>query len=118
MAPANPFVYGEIVPPDAFLDRDSERAQLAPDLLDGQKVFLGAPRREACLRRADLGTRLRDFIRSVFSLRPQLSRDALTGGVAATNHAAKPSGARPAPAPVTGHTTGRTSPRGSASGPP
>ena len=45
MAPANPFVYGEIVPPDAFLDREPERAQLARDLLDGQKVFLVAPRR-------------------------------------------------------------------------
>ena len=45
MVPANPFVYGEIVPPDAFLDREPERAQLAQDLLDGQKVFLVAPRR-------------------------------------------------------------------------
>ncbi len=105
MALANPFIYGEIVPPESFLDREPERAQLAHDLLDGQKVFLVAPRRygksslialvlrdlearglrtlsltltqyatyrgfleafaEACLTRADLGTRLRDFVRSV-----------------------------------------------------
>ena len=120
MARANPFIYGEIVPVEDFLDRESERAQLGRDLLDGQKVFLVAPRRygkssliaivlrdleargartlslttsryatyrgfleafaEACLRRADLGTRLRDFVRSVFTLRPQLSYDAGPAG--------------------------------------
>jgi len=34
MALANPFIYGEIVPPESFLDREPERAQLAHDLLD------------------------------------------------------------------------------------
>jgi hypothetical protein len=108
----NPFIYGEIVPPEAFLDRETERDRLAHDLLDGQKVFLLAPRRygkssllgvvlhdlrglgaqtvaltvaqhatyrslleglaEACLRAADLGTRIREFARGVFTLRPQL----------------------------------------------
>jgi hypothetical protein len=45
MPPANPFVYGEIVPVAEFLDRADERAQLARDVLNGQKVFLVAPRR-------------------------------------------------------------------------
>jgi hypothetical protein len=116
MASENPFVYGEIVPVAAFLDREPERAKLAQDLLDGQKVFLVAPRRygkscllavvlddlrarrmravsltvtqhatyrvflesfaEACLRSADLGARLRDLARSLFSLRPQITYEA------------------------------------------
>jgi AAA+ ATPase superfamily predicted ATPase len=41
----NPFVYGEIVPPGAFVDRETERDRLAGDLADGQKVFLISPRR-------------------------------------------------------------------------
>jgi len=41
----NPFVYGEIVGSAAFADRDAERARLAQDLADGQKVFLISPRR-------------------------------------------------------------------------
>lgn len=41
----NPFVYGEIVTASAFADRDDERARLAQDLLEGQKVFLISPRR-------------------------------------------------------------------------
>src|SRR5918993_5918897 len=41
----NPFVYGEIVGTAAFADRDAERARLAQDLADGQKVFLISPRR-------------------------------------------------------------------------
>jgi hypothetical protein len=45
MAGENPFVYGEIVGAAAFADRDLERAQLAQDLADGQKVFLISPRR-------------------------------------------------------------------------
>jgi len=45
MARANPFIYGEIVPPEAFLDRELEQTQLARDLLDAQKVSLVAPRR-------------------------------------------------------------------------
>jgi hypothetical protein len=120
MAAENPFVYGEIVPVAAFLDREAERAQLAQDLLDGQKVFLVAPRRygkssllavvldelrarhvravsltvtqhatyrtflesfaEACLRSADLGARLLDLARSLFSLRPQITYEAAPAG--------------------------------------
>jgi hypothetical protein len=41
----NPFVYGEIVPASAFVDREAELARLAADLADGQKVFLISPRR-------------------------------------------------------------------------
>jgi hypothetical protein len=42
---ANPFVYGEIVPSGAFVDREIELDQLTTDLADGQKVFLISPRR-------------------------------------------------------------------------
>lgn len=42
---ANPFVYGEIVPGDAFVDRDVELRRLVTDLMAGQKVFLISPRR-------------------------------------------------------------------------
>jgi hypothetical protein len=45
MAPANPFVYGEVVPAAAFADREQERDRLARDLSEGQKVFLISPRR-------------------------------------------------------------------------
>ena len=45
MAGDNPFVYGEIVTAAAFADREDERARLARDLADGQKVFLISPRR-------------------------------------------------------------------------
>jgi hypothetical protein len=41
----NPFVYGEVVPPDAFVDREAELDRLTQDLLAGQKVFLISPRR-------------------------------------------------------------------------
>ena len=41
----NPFVYGEIVTAAAFANREDERARLAGDLADGQKVFLISPRR-------------------------------------------------------------------------
>ena len=41
----NPFVYGEVVPAGAFVDREEELARLAADLLAGQKVFLISPRR-------------------------------------------------------------------------
>jgi hypothetical protein len=44
-APANPFVYGEVIPSAAFADREDERARLARDLAEGQKVFLISPRR-------------------------------------------------------------------------
>ncbi len=45
METGNPFIYGELVTAAAFADRDSERARLARDLAEGQKVFLISPRR-------------------------------------------------------------------------
>jgi hypothetical protein len=42
---ANPFVYGEVVPASAFVDREDELARLSADLADGQKIFLISPRR-------------------------------------------------------------------------
>jgi hypothetical protein len=45
MPVTNPFVYGEVVTAPAFADRDDERARLARDLGEGQKVFLISPRR-------------------------------------------------------------------------
>ena len=42
---ANPFVYGEVVPATAFVDRHDELKRLSADLLAGQKVFLISPRR-------------------------------------------------------------------------
>jgi uncharacterized protein len=41
----NPFVYGEIVPHEAFVDREIELDRLVNDLGTGQKVFLISPRR-------------------------------------------------------------------------
>jgi hypothetical protein len=41
----NPFVYGEVTPTAAFVDRERELARLTADLLAGQKVFLISPRR-------------------------------------------------------------------------
>ena len=41
----NPFVYGEVVPASAFVDREQELERLTGDLLAGQKVFLISPRR-------------------------------------------------------------------------
>ncbi|MGH9311983.1 MAG: AAA family ATPase [Vicinamibacterales bacterium] len=41
----NPFVYGEIAPVTAFVDREMELDRLGRDLLDGQKIFLISPRR-------------------------------------------------------------------------
>jgi hypothetical protein len=41
----NPFVYGEVVPGDAFTDREVELSRLLGDLAAGQKVFLISPRR-------------------------------------------------------------------------
>ncbi|HEX5069782.1 MAG TPA: ATP-binding protein [Vicinamibacterales bacterium] len=43
--PANPFVYGEVVPKSAFVGRKAELDRLVADLADGQKVFLISPRR-------------------------------------------------------------------------
>src|SRR5215207_9405632 len=42
---ANPFVYGEVVPPAAFVGREAELERLTGDLMAGQKVFLISPRR-------------------------------------------------------------------------
>jgi hypothetical protein len=41
----NPFVYGEVVPLSAFVDREEELDRLTRDLMAGQKVFLISPRR-------------------------------------------------------------------------
>jgi hypothetical protein len=41
----NPFVYGEVVPGEAFVDREPELDRLIADLGSGQKVFLISPRR-------------------------------------------------------------------------
>jgi hypothetical protein len=41
----NPFVYGEVVPGEAFVDREAELDRLIGDLIAGQKVFLISPRR-------------------------------------------------------------------------
>ena len=41
----NPFVYGEIVPGESFVDREVELDRLVGDLSAGQKVFLISPRR-------------------------------------------------------------------------
>jgi hypothetical protein len=55
----NPFVYGEVVPQSAFVDRHAELKRLGEDLLAGQKVFLISPRRygkSSLIRRALAGT--------------------------------------------------------------
>jgi hypothetical protein len=41
----NPFVYGEVVPGESFVDREVELDRLIADLAAGQKVFLISPRR-------------------------------------------------------------------------
>src|SRR3977135_1372043 len=41
----NPFVYGEVVPAAAFVNRVVELDRLVTDLAAGQKVFLISPRR-------------------------------------------------------------------------
>src|SRR6266576_3637372 len=51
----NPFVYGEVVPAAAFINRAVELERLVADLADGQKVFLISPRRygkSSLIRRA------------------------------------------------------------------
>jgi uncharacterized protein len=54
----NPFVYGEIVPREAFAGRDAELERLVADLTSAQKVFLISPRRygKSSLVRQALGT--------------------------------------------------------------
>jgi uncharacterized protein len=41
----NPFVYGEVVPPAAFVNRIAELDRLVSDLAASQKIFLISPRR-------------------------------------------------------------------------
>jgi len=41
----NPFVFGEIVTEDAFVDRADELTQVIRDVSDRQKLFLLSPRR-------------------------------------------------------------------------
>jgi AAA+ ATPase superfamily predicted ATPase len=51
----NPFVYGEVVPAQAFVDRVAELERLSADLAASQKVFLISPRRygkSSLIRRA------------------------------------------------------------------
>jgi hypothetical protein len=52
---SNPFVYGEVVPAEAFVDRIDELQRLLADLGAAQKVFLISPRRygkSSLIRRA------------------------------------------------------------------
>ena len=61
----NPFVYGEIVPDQAFADREAELDRLVSDLADGQKVFLISPRRygkSSLVRRALATLARRSFL--------------------------------------------------------
>ncbi len=57
----NPFVYGEVVPAGAFVDREAELERLVEDLSAGQKVFLISPRRygKSSLVRQALGATAR-----------------------------------------------------------
>src|SRR6185436_19435494 len=51
----NPFVYGEVVPAAAFVNRVDELDRLIGDLASGQKIFLISPRRygkSSLIRRA------------------------------------------------------------------
>src|SRR5438552_8828496 len=51
----NPFVYGEVVPAPAFVNRIAELDRLVADLASGQKVFLISPSRygkSSLIRRA------------------------------------------------------------------
>ena len=51
----NPFVYGEVVPAAAFVDRVVELERLVADLAAAQKIFLISPRRygkSSLIRRA------------------------------------------------------------------
>ena len=61
----NPFVYGEVVPAAAFVDRVDELERLARDLAAGQKVFLISPRRygkSSLIRHALAGLRRRGLL--------------------------------------------------------
>ena len=67
----NPFVYGEVVPAAAFVDRVAELERLVRDLDAGQKVFLISPRRygkSSLIRRFVSGTFDRDTLYALISL--------------------------------------------------
>src|SRR3954471_23343402 len=63
----NPFVYGEVVPQAAFVDRETELDRLTHDLLAGQKIFLISPRRygKSSLVRQALGAAARSGVLTV-----------------------------------------------------
>jgi uncharacterized protein len=63
----NPFVYGEVVPGEAFVDREIELDRLVADLGEGQKVFLISPRRygKSSLVRRALGALARRGVLTV-----------------------------------------------------
>jgi hypothetical protein len=63
----NPFVYGEVVPAEAFVDREVEIDRLTRDLLAGQKIFLISPRRygKSSLVRQALGAAERGGVLTV-----------------------------------------------------
>jgi uncharacterized protein len=61
----NPFVYGEVVPAAAFVNRVAELDRLSGDLAAGQKVFLISPRRygkSSLIRRALAGLARRGML--------------------------------------------------------
>jgi AAA+ ATPase superfamily predicted ATPase len=68
----NPFVYGEVVPALAFVDRVAELDRLARDLAAGQKVFLISPRRygKSSLIRDVMG-RLAALVRQAIVMKDQ-----------------------------------------------
>src|SRR5262245_29621765 len=105
----NPFVYGEIVPDEAFVGRRTELHRLVADLGAGQKVFLISPRRygkSSLVRQALKGLALRGaltveltvsshssyvsflegYARALAALetRWQRARDWLAGGITST----------------------------------
>ena len=74
----NPFVYGEVVPSAAFIDRVVELDRLVRDLAEGQKVFLISPRRygKSSLIRQALSTMAR---RGSPSARPAANGRCISG---------------------------------------
>ncbi len=70
----NPFVYGEVVPSESFVDREVELGRLVADLAEGQKVFLISPRRYG----------KSSLIRQALALLAQ--RGALTAEVTVSSH--------------------------------
>jgi len=67
----NPFVYGEVVPDTAFVDREEELQRLSADLAAGQKVFLISPRRygkSSLIRRALAGLRRQRLVTATLTV--------------------------------------------------